>query len=334
MIHTRFISLLLLASCLNYPLNAQVFSCNCGEVRVSKVTAPSGLVLREQPSKDSKRVLAIPFEDVVTVCEIYSPENEQVNLEGIGWGRWQRVMYQGKEGFVFDHYLDGSPLYEVFHGDYIDLPGTLPEPVIAICAEKPAYYGHLNLLLNPVKIIKNSSSVGDSYPALEGKYQEVAKFYVCGLQPKIKSVFGYVSEYHGKDEILPGYYHFMEAGNNRFMVYATGEVVVEQSDSPNISEEPPFLKIQNYKVYFQDLNKPNEKGQLIYSSKSVYLNRHEHGSGIMALDFSGDLDGDGIPDLIMNEAGSNYSLQLLFLSSKAEKGFLLKLVRKVTIACC
>ncbi|MBK9015441.1 MAG: hypothetical protein IPM82_16035 [Saprospiraceae bacterium] len=64
------------------------------------------------------------------------------------------------------------------------------------------------------------------------------------------------------------------------------------------------------------------------------MNKPEYGTNILAVDFVGDLDGDMLPDLLLNEVGSNGSSMLLFLSSKAETGFLLKLVRKVTHACC
>jgi hypothetical protein len=56
--------------------------------------------------------------------------------------------------------------------------------------------------------------------------------------------------------------------------------------------------------------------------------------GIANIRFVGDLDGDAQPDLIIENYFSEGYETSLFLSSEAEKGFLVKLVRKVLGSCC
>lgn len=57
------------------------------------VNAPSGLVLREEPSRTSDPITTVPDDAVVEVIE----ENEE----------WYRVTYNGQEGYLFAEYVEG-----------------------------------------------------------------------------------------------------------------------------------------------------------------------------------------------------------------------------------
>ena len=57
------------------------------------VNAPSGLVLREEPSKTSKPITTVPDDATVEVIE----ES----------GEWYKVTYNGQEGYLFAEYVEG-----------------------------------------------------------------------------------------------------------------------------------------------------------------------------------------------------------------------------------
>ena len=84
----------------------------------------------------------------------------------------------------------------------------------------------------------------------------------------------------------------------------------------------------------QDLNSPSAAPQLLVSKNEIKLGAPAYGSGLCAFHFAGDLDGDNKLDVLLDESGDRYTSVMLFLSSKAEPGFLLKLIRKVVQACC
>ncbi|MCR9141328.1 MAG: SH3 domain-containing protein [bacterium] len=79
----------------------------CGEkagANLSYVTAPSGLVLRESPATDGKRLQLIPYATGVEVLEV------QAQSETIGdrQGKWTRVQHADASGWVFGAYLSAT----------------------------------------------------------------------------------------------------------------------------------------------------------------------------------------------------------------------------------
>lgn len=71
---------------------------------VRYVTAGSGLVLRDKPNTGGQRVQLIQYGKPVEFVE------EQATTETIGGkqGRWTRISYEGKSGWVFGAYLSQS----------------------------------------------------------------------------------------------------------------------------------------------------------------------------------------------------------------------------------
>lgn len=88
------------------------------------VIAFSGLKLRTAPNMDSKVLKVIPFAEKLIV------ESYGSTLLSIEWleGRWAKVSYEGRKGYVFDAFLTSLPIpfndYELSAGDG-DLSYTL-----------------------------------------------------------------------------------------------------------------------------------------------------------------------------------------------------------------
>jgi len=91
-----------------------LFSSTCGKTSESsritdaapaelfrEVTALGGLNMREAPDKQATRVSGIPENEYV---QILSQADKQTQVDGIT-GRWVKVRYLSKEGWVFDHFL-------------------------------------------------------------------------------------------------------------------------------------------------------------------------------------------------------------------------------------
>ncbi|MBK9015442.1 MAG: SH3 domain-containing protein [Saprospiraceae bacterium] len=235
-------------------------------VRLSKVTAPSGLVMRTEPSRNSSKILVIPFDEELAVCEIYWPEPVSENIEGIGWGTWIKVRYQGKEGYVFDFYLDKNPQVEIIHADYTESPEFWPKPIVSISAEKPTYYGYTNLWTKTVKLQRSVMANGEVSFNIDGPEREKAKFFLCGMMPK-PHIYAYISEYPSKEEILPGTYREFDFGNTRFALFATGQVVIDKSRIHELVDEGPYLLIRDYKVFYCNIDEPSKKAQLLSSKR-------------------------------------------------------------------
>jgi hypothetical protein len=73
------------------------------------VMAPSGVFLREGPSKTSKRLLSLPFGSLVYEINAQSSyykisEIDTSTIEGIR-GHWMRVKTQSIEGYVFSGFM-------------------------------------------------------------------------------------------------------------------------------------------------------------------------------------------------------------------------------------
>ncbi|MBL8021177.1 MAG: SH3 domain-containing protein [Leptospirales bacterium] len=66
-----------------------------------RVAAPTGLILRSAPATSAAVVGTIPFRKELKVIETSA---EKVKIEGIE-APWQKVSYEGKEGWVFSGFL-------------------------------------------------------------------------------------------------------------------------------------------------------------------------------------------------------------------------------------
>lgn len=65
------------------------------------VVSSDGLILREKPSKDSKKILLIPFG---AETELMENSDEPDYIDGF-FANWKKIKYNDKEGYVFSAYL-------------------------------------------------------------------------------------------------------------------------------------------------------------------------------------------------------------------------------------
>ncbi|MCB1189712.1 MAG: SH3 domain-containing protein [Leptospiraceae bacterium] len=71
-----------------------------------RVNAKSGLVMRERPGQNYKKIAIIPYDSKVMILDHTGPNDE---FEGIK-GSWVKVDYNGKQGWVFSGFLKTDTL--------------------------------------------------------------------------------------------------------------------------------------------------------------------------------------------------------------------------------
>jgi len=82
-----------------------------------KVIAFSGLKLRAEPNKSGKVLKVIPFAQSVEILDTLD------NVQSVEWltGRWVKIKYEGRTGYVFDAFLTPLPIpvndYELSQND-------------------------------------------------------------------------------------------------------------------------------------------------------------------------------------------------------------------------
>jgi len=99
---TSILSALLVVLSLNFYISAQ----EKDNIRI--VTAVKGLRMRQAPGSSGKVVTLIPFKETVTLLE---EKDDSIDIAG-KTGKWTRVTWKGKTGWVFGGFLD-----KVTYGD-------------------------------------------------------------------------------------------------------------------------------------------------------------------------------------------------------------------------
>ena len=96
----RIITILLAFICL---LPLQAYSQNENDIVV--VTAPSGASLREEPKTTGKKIAVIPY---MTEVKFLQYSEEETTIDKVT-ARWNRISWDGKEGYVFGALTCSTP---------------------------------------------------------------------------------------------------------------------------------------------------------------------------------------------------------------------------------
>ena len=307
---------------------SQTVDWDCGQVSLQKVTAKSGLVLRSLPSTDSKKILLIPpgakvlvgFDHQLSVLD--SIEGEE--------GYWMRAKFANTEGFVFDAFLEKETQYSVFYDPEMNMPSGVKTPFAGLFAGNEMETGLQDFDLFQVEEKITASSGEESfYPELDVDYERFPSFFLSGISTQKTVVNGHYFDY--SDGILfPGKIQQLYFNGTHYSLFASGEVEQVYATSEDAWMN---LRIKDYKIILEKRSPDATEQQVIYRAKEGYVS--DWGThGIANVRFAGDLDGDELPDFIL-ESGleMGYEIQLL-LSSEADKGFLVKLVFLMMGSCC
>lgn len=124
-----------------------------------------------------------------------------------------------------------------------------------------------------------------------------------------------------KDQIFPGDTVLFNYFGINYKLFAAG-------GRHEIKEHPEWPTVWNYKLYMQSTKKGSLINELLVASPSF-------DDEMVNILFAGDIDGDDIPDLIIDVSNDyNASVPALYLSRPANEGHILKVVAGHTSVGC
>lgn len=302
-------------------LLAQRYDCagDAGDLYV--VNAQSGLALRDAPSLYSNKISAVPYGKSITVCDQKGGLPE--NIEGVD-GNWVKAYYRGKSGWMFDGFLKQESDIDVIHAESW-VSGTLP-----LDKEYMALYQSNDNQFDPLfELVDYSFSVDTVHvdgqgSVLSAYINDVKKpvLLIAGLKPgKQEDIIG--RKFDSKF-LFPGESVFLGTDKATYHVYAKGSIV--SSKSPEDSN--PFSMIRNYELHVRQQIGGEIKDELLYKMDLPAWMGDGYDGGVF-LEWIGDLDGDNKLDMLLSTTNSKHCWEVVFfLSSKAERGHLLRQVSK------
>ncbi|HFA50421.1 MAG TPA: SH3 domain-containing protein [Bacteroidetes bacterium] len=309
--------------------SGQTLNCDCTHVAIRKVTARSGLSLRSAPSLDSTKLTIIPFGAKVQVG--YGFDSELDRVEGIS-GTWVIARYEGKEGYLFDGFLEKTSAYSIFLDVEMNMPLYVEAPLSGLFAADELHSGYQQFDLRELAIdtvVWDDGVDSYTYPEVKLEGEKYPSYFFTGIPTDKPVLEGHYFTYD-KSALYPGSIRSFYFNNDKYTIFATGNVVETETSPGNDWHK---TTIHNYQLILEKRSPDAVERQVIYKNDSIEV--ADWGAmGIVNLRFAGDLDQDGKPDLVLeNSFGKGYYV-LLLLSSEAEKGYLVKLVYLKGMSCC
>jgi len=298
---------------------AQQYYCESSAGNLYAVTAKSGLSLRGAPSLVSNKLLAVPFGKEVTVCSEYQSETEEI---GGTQGQWVRAWYRGKEGYLFNAYLEAQEPIEVLYSGV----GLAEKVTYFGLYEKEGFYQIQKYGLTPDSMLSDGTLIAPELSQIKGIQEPL--FLFSGIETnKTDNIIG--RQFDSKF-LFPGESVYLETEQAAYYVYAKGSVVSnDDENNPN-----PFSMIRNYQLRVRKVSGEESEDQVLYQLNIPAWYGEGYEGGIQ-LQWIGDLDNDGELDILLTTATQSSCTEVVFfLSSKAERGHLLRQVSRVAECGC
>lgn len=286
------------------------------------VVMVSKLNVRESPSVNSRILTTLEWGDTVHPISIDSlemPTRDTINnIEGY----WMNVQFKNYTGYAFSPYLrvpymlayeemhlDELPKYKFWYGIYYDeRKGTesIRRIKLRLVDEENPLEDHGHKLIKTDQAAKSLFIVGtfDSIPEKE-----------MGVFTRLDRVGAKCS-----DSLNPGDkdYLFFSTSDSRitsetFVMYTTGNYIYNGND----------MVRSNFDIVIVGTTLTNK--QKVVQNMKEYFGYKE----VYSLDYFGDIDGDNRPDLIMGGHSTSSGSTILFLSSRAKEGELLRPVTAI-----
>ncbi|MEM7103646.1 MAG: SH3 domain-containing protein [Bacteroidota bacterium] len=325
---TRIINFLI-ALCLlsSYKTIAQKYDCGSTGANPYTVIAKSGLSMRVSPDLYAEKVQAVPFGKEVMVCDFYWETGLDSEIEGVP-GKWVKAFYKGKSGYMFNGFLKKEATVQFIFSEWG------PEDYHAYAGNNwtaiyPTATNELHQNFEAVSCAATSDTLltpdGDDLPVSYPQYDESALFLVAGIENV--NADNLVGQAFSSKFVMPGEQIEYFANGAANLLYAKGNLIANK-DRNTLKA---FTGIRNYELRIKVKKDGKVADRVIFESSMVDLNEHITPHGGMDLRWMGDLDSDGQADLILQVQDDMCSEYMLFLSSKAEPGYLLKQVSRYMV---
>lgn len=272
---------------------AQVFQCGDGWSTHMEVNATSGLKLRAEPNLDSKTLAIIPHESVIAICY---PAEINANIDGIQ-GHWVLAEYKEQRGYVFDGYLEGVATEPLFAADCVaEFVNSWDETYFSKNEEYLGLFkneGRDNFEIRPVKFEEEHKE--ELYKG--SKNQEIPIWLFSHIALPMAGQL--------KGKIIDRQLNFGE--QIRFgdaTVYAFGKLAKQENQLNYFLQYAPY-----------ELRLRSKKGEKILDQLLIKTN-HYPDLGYVMIRFIGDLDRDGIDDIIFTHSMEGKGWDHVFASSR------------------
>ena len=298
---------------------AQQYYCESSAGNLYAVAAKSGLSLRAAPTLVSPKILAVPFGKEVTVCSEYQSEPQEI---GGTQGHWVRAWYRGKEGYMFNAYLEAQAPIEVLYAGL----GLAEDEEYFGLYEKEGFYHVQKYPLTTDSMLTDGTLIASELTQIKGIQDPL--FLFSGIETKkTENIIG--RQFDSKF-LFPGESVYLETEQAAYYVYAKGSVVSnDDENNPN-----PFSMIRNYQLRVRKVSGEDSEDQVLYQLNIPAWYGEGYEGGIQ-LQWIGDLDNDGELDMLLTTATQSNCTEVVFLlSSKAERGHLLRQVSRVAECGC
>ncbi len=269
-----------------------------------KVAAKSGLIVRIEPSTKAGIVSKIPFNSSVSVYS--SSQFPSETIEGVE-AQWVKVCHKGKCGYAFGGFIEDIVEYDLLLADMF-AEGLPMENTnyVAVCQNEEL--GCYSQLVEGQEILTNGWIDADKFDS-----QSVI-FAVRG----VSSPGRIQHAWNGEESVFPG--ELVEIGG--MQVFARGNTVVSTTG----------VDLEAYSLHTWELSDDYEvtESVLLENVEDIAGPRH----GIPVIVWAGDLDGDGLDDLVVRIPSNYGETAALLLTSKAEAGFRFRCVAKTEVHYC
>lgn len=321
------------------------------------VSAPSGLILREGPNRNTDKLDAIPFGEEVLLC---SATNLDETIEGKS-GSWIKVTWADKTGYLFSGFLTeiyNRKIQMVMPNSGVDSQWECMELSPEIKWEAMVDMDTTNSTTrerNSVRFSSKGLKIGKKKMEFHCSPTGLLDNAVLNLSRPPFAVFsgfklidGVSNQIATPVKLLPGevasfsIYDRINRLERRYLIAAEGNVF-PNTNLINGDYNGPIDRIEHYKInlYEQTLKSTNPDRRTPWSVQKLTdgtLKRPSdtdtYDMDVLYVYFAGDLDGDNQLDLILARLnGVGHSFQL-YLSSKKLPGFLLRYVAEWTDSGC
>lgn len=311
----RFLVFVWMLLLIPFAAYTQLRPCDDGEAFLYKVTAPSGLNMREKAQLDAPKLITIPYQGEIYTCS-YCRDCGQATIEGVE-GMWRKVYYQGQIGYIFDAYLEKSPSIDFICADewlnYEEKPHSYLKEGLnyyAIYSENDS---------EEARVIPLTSDEPLEEWANDGKARYVdidpdnAPTFIVGGLP-LEGQYS-VKGKSNQGQLYPGQSIFLYTS----YLYAKGQVEMYKNNKH--AYQYPFAKIKDFELILRKLETPYQEQSIIKMDLHAWVAGGYEGH--VKVLWYGDLDLDGTMDLLLSYSTHYAGWEvILLLSSRADKGYL------------
>ncbi|MCB0515815.1 MAG: hypothetical protein KDD49_07110 [Bacteroidetes bacterium] len=249
-----------------------------------KVSAKSGLILREEQSLESNSITLIPFQSKVKVCDENAKEE---TIDGLK-GKWVKTFWEEKEGYVFDEYLEkveNNPIFNLYNAEK-DLINTWQNTLFS---NEKDYYG-LFRTTNPQEYVLRK---------IELTKEENTDFRKPSINEEMPIwIFDKIDHFEERTikgtEINKMIFIGEKVNTNNGIIYGDG--ILNKEDSIKIEG----FSINPYELRFQYKDDHQVYDQLLLRMKcwgGIYETSGYESRAVV--NFIGDLDGDSKDDILI-----------------------------------